>query len=354
MLSKDGFLLFAQGASILCTFFYSVLCAVAYTPYAVLRITLRNIFNKLGFIPAIPNATATASSFASSGAAFYKGMVMHSRRKPKENSFVYPVRMALINLDSPPIWWKPGTGDTLTADEARSTAGTAGPVHLLTHPPSAGYTQNPISVYYCYGVEKEDNNNNATTPQETPKNPREKNKPATTTASLEKCLAEVTSTPWGERVTFAFLPALSDNEHTKNGQSVPKALHVSPLMDMTSTWTVIAPPPTPTKLFLSVASTHPEYGDYFIAALDAKLDTSAPALPNEIASMETLLRYGFQPQRVAFWIYWQAVVLLWKGVRFFAPPSEEYKEKVEAVSKHPKTGDGRYFIWRRAQGWPWA
>lgn len=48
---------------------------------------------------------------------------------------------------------------------------------LLTHPPAAGYTQNPISVYYCYGPDGE---------------------------ALEHCIAEVTNTPWAERVTFLF------------------------------------------------------------------------------------------------------------------------------------------------------
>jgi DUF1365 family protein len=38
---------------------------------------------------------------------------------------------------------------------------------------------------------------------------------------------KVTNTPWGERVTFAFAPA---------GDVSPKALHVSPFMDMANTW----------------------------------------------------------------------------------------------------------------------
>lgn len=75
---------------------------------------------------------------------------------------------------------------------------------LLTTPVSAGYTQNPISVYYC----KE------------------------TGGSLWHCVAEVTNTPWGERVTFLF--------HSE-GQDVPKAMHVSPLMDMKSIWCVPYP-----------------------------------------------------------------------------------------------------------------
>ena len=37
----------------------------------------------------------------------------------------------------------------------------------------------------------------------------------------------MTNTPWGERVTFLFDP---------KGEQVPKALHVSPFMDMQGTW----------------------------------------------------------------------------------------------------------------------
>lgn len=75
----------------------------------------------------------------------------------------------------------------------------AGPVKLLTHPISAGYMQNPISVYYCHDA----------------------------AGQLQLCIAEVTNTPWAERVTFLFRP---------EGETVAKSLHVSPLMDMKSTW----------------------------------------------------------------------------------------------------------------------
>jgi DUF1365 family protein len=43
-------------------------------------------------------------------------------------------------------------------------------------------------------------------------------------------LVQVTNTPWGERVTFAFNPA---------GDTSPKALHVSPFMDMDNVWWVM-------------------------------------------------------------------------------------------------------------------
>lgn len=140
---------------------------------------------------------------------------MHARRRPKENKFTYPVRMALIDLDRAPNWWIPGkTADTLNSQKARCMAGTNGPVYLLTHPPAAGYVQNPISVYYCYSrVRVVDGNEHGEQ------------------VVLSKCLAEVTNTPWGERVWFAFNPGLDGVASV-----VPKALHVSPLMDMQSSW----------------------------------------------------------------------------------------------------------------------
>ena len=75
----------------------------------------------------------------------------------------------------------------------------AGKVFLLTTPISAGYSQNPISVYYCLDA----------------------------TGCLKICIAEGTNTPWAARVTFLFNP---------DGQDVPKAMHVSPFMDMCSSW----------------------------------------------------------------------------------------------------------------------
>lgn len=308
--SRDRLVLAAQAGALLATFFLALARAALYLPYALAVISGRAALGWLGAPPPAP-----------AGAIFYRGLVAHRRRRPREHAFTYPVRMALIDLDSPPPWHPPGAGDTLTAAAARAAAGTAGPVRLLTHPPAAGYVQNPISVYYCY--------------EESGK-------------EVERCLAEVTNTPWGERVTFAFRP------DAQGGEAVPKALHVSPLMDMQAVWRVRAPPPGPRRLFLSVAATaHPQYGDYFLASLDATLDDAAPHLPNEIASLSTLMRYGFQSQRVAAWIYWQAVLLLCKRVPFFAPPGEAYKGAAEAAARHPPTGDGRRFVWRRAQRWPW-
>ena len=167
-------------------------------------------------------------------------------------------------------------------------------MRLLTNPVAAGYVQNPISVYYCYaastdgrGAERgqsrtpgdscsaqptssgqaggaqgcsaaerphgECGSSQAATggrdggPQgcstetrsgsgdaqaagggrsERPQGCRA-GSGATPALRLQRCIAEVTNTPWGARVTFVFDPG---------EQAVPKAMHVSPLMDMRSTW----------------------------------------------------------------------------------------------------------------------
>ena len=109
----------------------------------------------------------------------------------------YHVRMALVDLDSTPQWFKKQSRDHMCADAARAFARTngthrglkpgvrrcslsvcmdshsasgvvAGKVQLLTHPMAAGYIQNPISVYYCYSA----------------------------SGTLSTCIAEVTNTPW--------------------------------------------------------------------------------------------------------------------------------------------------------------
>jgi hypothetical protein len=62
------------------------------------------------------------------------------------------------------------------------------------------------------------------------------------------------------------------------------------------------------------------FGDYFQASLKAKRDEGAPSARSERAGVGRLLRHACTPHRVAFWIYHQALVVLWKGVQFFPPP----------------------------------
>ncbi|KAG2502138.1 hypothetical protein HYH03_000626 [Edaphochlamys debaryana] len=329
------------------------------------------------------------SSEEDKSCTFYEGKVLHIRRAPAHNEFRYAVRMAVLDLEAPPSWFKAQAADHMTADEARKFAGTTGPVKLLTDPMTAGYVQNPISIYYCYGggggseagaAAKQGQGKQAA--------PR-----------LERCIAEVTNTPWGERVSFVFNPA---------GEAVGKALHVSPFMDMQNTWHLEAPEPTD-RLRLVVKASHPQYGDYFYADLVGRT-APRPHAPSERAGLRELLSFGFMPHRVALLIYWQALVLIWKGVPLHMPPAKEYQARIvaeqggqaadggkqeqrakqgvaangspattghhatangaahpgpgvglcplarvgAAAHAHPRNGvDGKHFLWREAAGWPW-
>ena len=121
------------------------------------------------------------------------------------------------------------------------------------------------------------------------------------TGELERCIAEVTNTPWADRVRFAFAPG---------GESMPKPMHVSPLQDMRSTYFLRATAPAD-KLHVTVACKHPELGNFFCATLDAR--------KVDVADDE---RWAWlMPHRVAVWIYWHAAILvLRKGLTFFGHP----------------------------------
>ncbi|KAL8130325.1 hypothetical protein V2J09_019480 [Rumex salicifolius] len=235
-----------------------------------------------------PISTATASEELLPPVSYYEGVVWHDRRRPVRHSFSYRVRYALFDLDhslhTPP--------DHLSADKAREVAGTSGPVLLLTIPPSVGYVQNPLSLYYCYELDGSNQH-------------------------LKKCIAEVTNTPWGERVVFDFDPG---------SDLVAKSLHVSPFMDMLGSWTMKVNSPGD-DLSVSIMVQHPDLGSYFTATLRAK------RIPASMVSDQTLY-FWLMPHKVALWIYWHALKLWWKGVPFVQHPrysNQGYRE--EAISR---------------------
>ncbi|KAF5738320.1 hypothetical protein HS088_TW13G01216 [Tripterygium wilfordii] len=267
--------------------------------------------------------------------SLYEGTVWHERRRPVRHSFRYAVRYALFDLDRAPNV----PPDHLSADDARRMADTSGPVLLLTVPPSLGYEQNPLSLYYCYNLEG-------------------------SIQHLKKCIAEVTNTPWGERVTFLFNP---------DSDLVAKSLHVSPFMDMHGSWRMRATAPGD-NLFVSISVQHPSLGDYFVATLRAK------RVPSSLTSDHTIFFY-LMPHKVALWIYWHAFKLWWNNVAFIQHPrytNTAYREEAFARDRDLKccqafsgekdqhlqakcdTGclaDGsvwnRQFRWRDAN-WPWC
>eukprot|EP00898_Chlorokybus_atmophyticus_P002650 jgi/Chlat1/3386/Chrsp23S03730 len=260
---------------------------------------------------------------------YYAGLVRHDRRKPVKHAFSYRVRFAVVDLDAARADdWAAATGH-MQADQARKLAGTAGPVKLLTNPPSVGYEQNPISVYYCYAAPTQ-SHSSATTGQ----------------LIVKKCIAEVTNTPWGERVTFVFLPGTD---------SVPKPLHVSPFMDMQATWKVTATLPGK-ALTLAFENKHPKLGTYFTASLHAERQPT-PANPQAWLWL--------MPHKVALGIYWEAFRLWWKGLQFQSHPKyidgDRYRRrtvdrdrKERPAQAHSSMPSGcPVYRWRDAGGYPW-
>lgn len=147
--------------------------------------------------------------------AFYEGLVHHQRSLPLPYAFSHNVRYCLIDLEGElPSYVK--EGGRLSADEARRLVGSRGKVHLLLIPASAGFEENPIAVYYCRGEGRGEGVERVE-------------------GELECCIAEVTNTPWGDRVRFAFDPKGDEVGHPSHSPSpLPR---LSPLSFLAS-WSV--------------------------------------------------------------------------------------------------------------------
>ncbi len=73
----------------------------------------------------------------------------------------------------------------------------------------------------------------------------------------------------------------------------------------------------------------------------------------ELTPVDAVTRYGYEPQRVAVWIYWEALQLLRKGVPFYGPPDERQKAELEKRVIGSDTKGSQGFRWRPAARFPW-
>ncbi|KAL8482903.1 hypothetical protein ACS0TY_025807 [Phlomoides rotata] len=97
---------------VLCYFLYTTITTTILSLLLAFRILLHRI-------------TALRTSIEVGNiVALYDGTVYHERRHPVHNSFRFPVRYALIDLDRPPY----SPPNFLSADDARRAAKTSGPV----------------------------------------------------------------------------------------------------------------------------------------------------------------------------------------------------------------------------------
>jgi DUF1365 family protein len=176
-------------------------------------------------------------------------------------------------------------GDAVRALLVRRTGSApAGPIRLLTHLRTFGHCFNPVSFYYCF------------TPLE----------------QLDAVVAEVTSTPWGERHAYVLERS---GEGPVLAASFAKALHVSPFMGMEQRYTLRAAAPDATL------AVHIESYELGQLAFDATLALRrAPLSSRGLARLTA--RYPAATLRVLALIYGHALALKLKGVPLHARPKE--------------------------------
>jgi uncharacterized protein len=238
--------------------------------------------------------------------AIYSGTIRHRRRAVRAHEFRHRLALAYVDLDELDellggrlIARGPGLvrfrradyfgdprvplGEAVRALVARRTgAAPAGPIRVLTQLRTWGHCFNPVSFYYCFSRQEQ----------------------------LQAVLAEVTSTPWGERHAYVLRP-------TGSGRllegSFTKALHVSPFMSMHQRYTWRASTPGET---LSVHIESHESGE---RAFDATLALRRTALTRSSVSRLTL-RFPAASVRVLALIYAHALALKLKGVPVHGRP----------------------------------
>src|SRR4051794_20502708 len=159
-----------------------------------------------------------------SASALYEGTIRHRRFAERPTEFTHRIALAYLDLDEVPellggmlVRSRPGIvrfrrsdylGDPAVplADAVRDLVAERtgerpeGPVRVLTNLRSFGHGFNPVSFYYCLDRDER----------------------------LQALVAEVTNTPWGDRHAYV----LRGGDANLLRDRAPKALHVSPFMDM--------------------------------------------------------------------------------------------------------------------------
>jgi DUF1365 family protein len=171
-----------------------------------------------------------------------------------------------------------------TLVERRTGRMPAGPIRLLTHLRTFGHCFNPVSFYYCF------------TPQD----------------QLDAVVAEVTSTPWGERHAYVLERS---GEGPVLATDFAKALHVSPFMGMEQRYTMRVAAPGAT------AAVHIESHELGALAFDATLALRRAPLSGRGLARVTA-RYPAATLRVLALIYGHALALKLEGVPLHPHPGK--------------------------------
>ncbi|HEU4701892.1 MAG TPA: DUF1365 domain-containing protein [Conexibacter sp.] len=237
--------------------------------------------------------------------AIYEGVVTHRRRTPVEHAFRMQLFLMYLDLDELPraldgvpralarfrradYLGDPAVPlDAAVRDLVQERLGfrPGGPVRMLAHLRYLGHCFNPVAFYFCFAPDGR---------------------------RVEAVVAEVTSTPWGER--HAYVAAGAGNADLVLESRHAKAMHVSPFMpmEMTYRWRVATPGER-----LAVSIENRDAGGALV--FDAQLALARRALTRN-ALLQTLARHPAMTLRVLGGIYGQALRLRRKGARWHAKP----------------------------------
>ncbi|MCP4079301.1 MAG: DUF1365 domain-containing protein [Planctomycetaceae bacterium] len=249
----------------------------------------------------------------------YQGKVLHRRFHPARHAFTYRLFMLYLDLEEldtvfrkrwlwstrrPNLAWfrrseHLGDPQVSLSDSVRElikkrTGEThIGPIRLLTHLRYFGFQMNPVSFFFCYDQQEQ----------------------------LQKIVAEVNNTPWGEQHCYVLGGEHFSPQHVGQREMLTKDFHVSPFlpMDMQYQWRISQ---TSEKLNIGIANFQQEQRMLNVAMTMKREPLTASNL------RKMLIRYPLMTGQVFAGIYWQALRLKWKKVPFFPNPKSTDKEVV--------------------------
>ena len=288
------------------------------------------------------SSVETTTEETVAAASIYEGRVRHRRKSPKPHHFSHRLFMLWLDLDRleslfSKLWlasagsWAPiryrrqdyfgdvalSLADTVRDLVAEKT-GTrpSGPVCLLTHLRTWGFSFNPVSFYYCY---------------------------AKGGRALEAIVAEVHNTPWDERFCYVLDQPDSVSKGSAGEKSrgeskggvhtygLRKDFHVSPFMpmDIDYRWHFSHPQTESddgSRLFVHMENFRPDVRRISSGkrpdskVFDATLDLERRAAVSDRALLSVLLRHPLMPLRIVAMIYGHALVLWLKKTPFYPHP----------------------------------
>ena len=246
--------------------------------------------------------------------AIYAGQVRHRRMQPAGHEFSYGLFMMYLDLAELDTvfnrhWFWSTKRSALARFRRENHMGDAetpldvsvrklvqeetgkypqGPIRLLTNLSYFGYCFNPVSFYYCFDNRDE---------------------------NVETIVAEVNSTPWGERHCYVLDEASNQGKAAHKRYAPVKQMHVSPFMamDVDYDWRFSIPE--------DALRVHMQNSKQSQKIFDATLDLERTEI-NAGSLARVLLLYPVMTLKVILAIHWQALRLWIKRIPVYDHPGK--------------------------------